>query len=374
MRRAALGTGLGGMRRAQRAASSSPDSGEYTLAVNAVLDDSGLAAGADDAVFAAKQRLHAVNQSSIASSIHLATAMGAEKALAESARQKALMAQTSIPLAPLPTFRERIQNRIGSIWDRARATRGGGTRKNYFEFGAEGVRAGDLRLSRTGLSLSEKTFVGSRGLGYAAVAGQLLGHAAEVVATHSEKVKERKKYGGADTIGGFALGRTYGVDLAVFGEQVGAKATSLIRQGVEIFSAGGRLPAAAMIGIDKILNTFGFDNPLTGGASYASLRDEYGKALSKHLMFAYDRAETFKHFREEIAKFHTTRRRERSLEATFWDTLYDRLENEYGSSPEAQIRYLRAMHREGRTQSNYIFDVRGKPAFKALRLSEQDGK
>lgn len=49
-------------------------------------------------------------------------------------------------------------------------------KKNRLFFaGAEGFRVGDVRLSRTGFSLSEKTLVGAGKLGVVAAAGQVLG-------------------------------------------------------------------------------------------------------------------------------------------------------------------------------------------------------
>lgn len=56
-----------------------------------------------------------------------------------------------------------------------------GKKKRLLFVGAEGIRVGDARLSRTGFSLSEKTLAGTQKLGVTAAAGQVLGTALQSV-------------------------------------------------------------------------------------------------------------------------------------------------------------------------------------------------
>lgn len=85
-----------------------------------------------------------------------------------------------------------------------------------FTFGAEGVRVGHIRLSRSGFGISEKTLA-DRGLEGAVIAGQLTGRAVQAVG----KYMEARRRG--DDIG-----------QAVYSAATGT-AGSLVRMGLEIF-------------------------------------------------------------------------------------------------------------------------------------------
>ncbi|MCC7510217.1 MAG: hypothetical protein IT464_12730 [Planctomycetes bacterium] len=56
-----------------------------------------------------------------------------------------------------------------------------GIPRRHLSVGAEGLRVGHVRMSRSGIGLSEKTFVGSSTLALAAVTGQVLGRTVDAV-------------------------------------------------------------------------------------------------------------------------------------------------------------------------------------------------
>lgn len=82
------------------------------------------------------------------------------------------------------------QRRLGTSRQNALSRRLFGV-EGVINWGAEGVRVGHVRLSRSGFSLSEKTFLGTGRLATAAIAGQIAGHALQT----GEKVYERIKQG-----------------------------------------------------------------------------------------------------------------------------------------------------------------------------------
>lgn len=127
-------------------------------------------------------------------------------------------------------------------------TSGGGSPKrerNWWKrnvaLGAEGVRIGDVRLSRSGLSVSEKTFVGSTGgLAATAALGQVAGHGF----VSALEIREKMASGQADRIGELLYSRTVGTAArlarmggSIFGMDFFAAGLVSIFEGVDVGAA-----------------------------------------------------------------------------------------------------------------------------------------
>lgn len=63
-------------------------------------------------------------------------------------------------------------------------------KRGFIAYGSEGLRVGHVRLSRSGLSLSEKTFLGTGNLAIGAAAGQIIGTLAQESVTIREDIEK----------------------------------------------------------------------------------------------------------------------------------------------------------------------------------------
>lgn len=100
--------------------------------------------------------------------------------------------------------------------------------------GAEGIRVGDVRLSRSGIGLSEKTLVGSGPLAFGVVSGQIAGTILQGIVRVRDKLREGATY--EEFINDFVNdvpGRLVGQVADLFGLQSIAKGTLALITGLD---------------------------------------------------------------------------------------------------------------------------------------------
>lgn len=100
--------------------------------------------------------------------------------------------------------------------------------------GAEGIRIGDVRLSRSGIGLSEKTLVGSGPLAFGVVAGQITGTVLQGIAQTRDRLREGATF--ADFFSDFVAnvpGRLVGQVADLFGLQSIAKGVLALITGLD---------------------------------------------------------------------------------------------------------------------------------------------
>lgn len=140
--------------------------------------------------------------------------------------------------------------------DRPKRTPGRAEKKRpFFYFGSEGARVGNVRISRSGVTLPEKYFLGGvAGLGAVAAAGQLTGLAMQQAVKVRDKVRQGESVWSAVAqapieaglrIGGLAFS-LFGIDrivkagLALFADTSEAVANRAIQETLADFSGTSR--------------------------------------------------------------------------------------------------------------------------------------
>lgn len=244
----------------------------------------------------------------------------------------------------------------------------GGARKSFLEFGAEGVRVGDLRLSRSGLSLSEKTFVGSKVLGFAAVAGQLTGHVIRAAASYNEIVRAHEGLPSAVpgevndyTASKIAHARTLG-DIAVGG------AFKIATQAAAVF--GGRELGGLVLHGFRQLKAY-----LNNSPDHRSLSESISAAQGNQdeILAALDFPTILAKYRERSVNRQLARIREKQQVRALWDGVRNDEVQRYASDTEQADVTLRSASYKTIQRLKEFKDVRGRALLDAAG-GEMEGR
>lgn len=258
------------------------------------------------------------------------------------------------------SFGERIEGRVRALNSKVsrrlglntNATVTGGRRNSFLEFGAEGVRVGDLRLSRAGLSLSEKTFVGSAVLGYAAVAGQVAGHAIRAASNYDGAIRAHLGLQLPQNPGEATPGSSASVKLRVAGDFVVGGAYKLATQAASIFG-GEELGGLLVYGLRKIGSLFGGESTTLG----ESIRD--AQTNRNAIAEALDFGKMLERYRKEAVKFQKDKIKERQSVRAMWDQVRNDQINEFAADVGQAEYTLKTAGLETQLRLRKLKDVRG---------------
>lgn len=210
-----------------------------------------------------------------------------------------------------------------------------GKNKRLLFVGAEGIRIGDARLSRTGFSLSEKTLVNTQGLAVAAAAGQVLGT---------------------------------GLDAAVSARDILRKGGSLGEVGLAFLKAGPGKVAnqiSDLFGVKKALTAL---TTLISGDEKNSIED----AIKRSLEVALDYEKFLTDKENKAAK------RELTEASNYLREKQERLAKNikaYPQRPVDRLDFLReTIKDEGARERLFVRDFGGRPLWKTLGVSINEGR
>lgn len=274
------------------------------------------------------------------------------------------------PLGRRLSFGERLENRVRAMNSRLGRRFGltdtqtvtGGARASFLEFGAEGVRVGDLRLSRSGVSLSEKTFVGSRVLGFAAVAGQVAGHVIRTAANYDEVVRAHEGLPARRGPNDETPSASFQAHARTIGEfTVGA--------GLKVLDQ-----AASVFGGDQLAGVFlHIIDPQARNRTLAdSIRQAQANKAS--VLEALDFPTMLDKYRKEAIRFQQAKIKEDQKVRELFDGVHNDIAQKYGTR-DADLKFiLQESGKIAQFKASRVRDVRGNRILENPYASETEGR
>lgn len=210
-----------------------------------------------------------------------------------------------------------------------------GKRKRLLFVGAEGIRIGDARLSRTGFSLSEKTLASTRGLAFAAAGGQVLGS---------------------------------GLTAAVGVRDQLRKGDSLSAIGLEFLKAGPGKVATQIGDLFGVQKTLAALTALVSGEELNAIQDSIKRSLQVAL--DYDQFITDKLYLEATLKLKEAQSYVAERDADLRKKM-----QAYPQKPRDQVDFLREDIADDFFEDRlFVRDIGGRPLWRTLGISINEGQ